>query len=129
MNTNAMIVSRAYQAFNEADIETLSALFAESASWHTPGRSPIAGVYVGRDAVFAQFGRYLEGTGGTFKAELRYVTADDDGRVIANHHNSGQRGGKPLDVDCCISVRVEGGRIVEGREHFDNLYSWDEFWD
>ena len=45
---NAAIVRRDYEAFNAADMETLTELFDESASWHTPGRSPIAGDHAGR---------------------------------------------------------------------------------
>ena len=33
-----------------------------------------------------------------------------------------------MDVDCCIAFEVEAGRIVSGREHFDDLYAWDAFW-
>ena len=73
---NAEVVRRAYQAFNDADMKTLTESFDEHASWNTPGRSPAAGNRKGRDAVFAQFGRYGGETGGTFKAELRYVAAD-----------------------------------------------------
>lgn len=128
MDSSTDIVRRGYQAFNSADLPTLTELFDERASWHTPGRSSLAGDHVGRDAAFSQFGRYLEGTGGTFKAELRHLTADDEGRVVAIHHNSGVRNGKRLDVDCCIVFRVENGRIVDGSENFQDLYAWDEFW-
>jgi ketosteroid isomerase-like protein len=127
-NGNAEVVRRAYEAFNAADMETLAALFDESGSWHTPGRSPIAGDFQGRKAAFAQFGRYGGDTQGTFRAELKTVTADGDGRVVGIHHNSGERNGKQLDVDCCIVFEVADGRIVDGREHFDDLYAWDEFW-
>jgi len=68
---NAEVVRRGYEAFNKADIATLTEIMDENTSWHTPGRSPIAGHYQGRDAVFAQFGRYGGDTGGTFKAELK----------------------------------------------------------
>ena len=128
MHQNAEIIRRAYEAFNTADINTLSELFDERASWHTPGRTSIAGDHVGRDATFAQFGRYIEETGGTFKAELRHVLADDNGGVVAIHHNSGERDGKLLDVDCCIAFKVENGRVTYGKENFYNLYAWDEFW-
>lgn len=128
MHQNAEIVRRAYAAFNAADIQTLTETFDERASWHTPGESPVAGVTDDRAETFAQFGRYLDGTGGTFKAELRYVAADDEGRVVGVHHNSGERGGKRLDTDCCITFRLKNGRIVEGREHFQNQGNWDEFW-
>jgi uncharacterized protein len=125
---SAELVRRGYAAFNAADIATLSELMDESVSWHTPGRSPIAGEYRGRDAVFGQFGRYGADTGGTFKAELKQVFTADDGRVIGLHHNSAERNGKRLDTDCCIVFEIENGRVISGREHFFDLHNWDEFW-
>ena len=62
MHENAEIVRRAYHAFNTADMKTLTELF-------DPGRS-IAGDRKGREAVFAQFGRYGQETGGTFKGRI-----------------------------------------------------------
>lgn len=125
---NADVVRRGYQAFNTADMKTLTELFDERSSWHTPGRSPAAGDRRGRDAVFGQFGRYGGETDGTFKAALQDVFASDDGRVVAIHHNSAQRKGKRLDVGCCIVFQVKDGRIVSGREHFYDLHNWDDFW-
>jgi ketosteroid isomerase-like protein len=125
---NAEIVRRGYAAFNAADVKTLSELFNESASWHTPGRSPLAGDRQGREATFAHFGRYVGETGGTFKAELQRVLTDEDGRVIGIHRNTAERDGKKLDVYCCIVFEVEDGRITDGREHFYDLHAWDEFW-
>jgi hypothetical protein len=125
---NAEVVRRGYAAFNAADMETLTELFDENASWHTPGRSPIAGSYQGRDAAFGQFGRYGGDTGGTFRAELKQVFTSDDGRVIGLHHNSAERNGKQLDTDCCIVFEVENGCITSGREYIFDLTNWDEFW-
>jgi ketosteroid isomerase-like protein len=125
---DAELVRRGYEAFNAGDMETLTELFNENAVWHTPGRSPIAGDHEGRDAAFAQFGRYGGDTGGTFKAELRYVLADDDGHAVGIHHNSAQREGKQLDVDCALVFEIRDGRVVDGREHFYDLEAWDEFW-
>jgi hypothetical protein len=56
------------------------------------------------------------------------VLRSDDGRVIGVHHNSAERNGKRLDVGCCIDFKLEDGKIVHGREHFFDLYAWDEFW-
>jgi len=125
---SAELVRRGYEAFNTADIATLTEIVDENASWHTPGRSPIAGEYQGRDAVFGQFGRYAAETGGTFKAELMEVFTADDGRVVGLHRNTGERHGKRLDTDCCIVFEVEDGHVVSGREHFFDLGNWDEFW-
>ena len=125
---NAAIVRRGYEAFNAGDMDTLTELFEENASWHTPGRSSIAGDQEGRDACFAQFGRFGSGTDGTFRAELRAVLADDDGRVVGVHHNTAERNGKRLDVDCCLLFQLEDGKVTSGREHFYDLNAWDEFW-
>ena len=125
---NAEVVRRGYEAFNTADIEALTRLFAANSSWHTPGLSSVAGDAQGRDAVFAQFGRYGGETGGTFKATLQQVFTGADGRVIGLHHNSAERNGKQLDSDCCIVFEVENGHITSGREHFFDLHNWDQFW-
>ena len=127
-HSNAALVRRGYEAFNTADIEALTELFDENASWHTPGRSPIAGDHNGREAVFAQFGRYGGETGGTFKATLQRVLTDEDGRVIGIHHNTAERNGKKLDVYCCIVFEIRDGRLLDGWECFENLYAWDDFW-
>lgn len=125
---NAAIVRRAYEAFNDADIVTLARLFDSNASWHTPGRSSIAGDRQGRDAVFTQFGRYGGETDGTFRANLLNVLESEDGRVVAVHHNSAERDGRRLDSLCCIVFELLDGRILIGREHFYDLYAWDAFW-
>lgn len=128
MTSHADLVRRGYKAFNEADMQTLLEIFDEKASWHTPGRTPIAGDRRGRDAVFAQFARYGGETQGTFKAALQDVLATEDGRVVGIHRNTGERNGKRLDVSCCIVFDVKGGKIISGREHFIDLYHWDQFW-
>jgi uncharacterized protein len=125
---NAERVRQGYAAFNTADLASLTELMDENVSWHTPGRSPIAGDYVGRDAVFGQFGRYGGETNGTFTAELKRVFVADDGTVIGLHHNSGERNGKRLATDCCLVFEFENGRVVSGREVFVDLHNWDEFW-
>jgi ketosteroid isomerase-like protein len=125
---NVEVVRRGYEAFNAGDMETLTEIFDEGASWHTPGRGPLAGDYEGRDAVFGQFGRFAGGTGGTFKAALQQLSSSEDGRVIGVHHNSAERDGKHLDVGCCLVFELKDGRVIDGREHFFDLYAWDERW-
>jgi ketosteroid isomerase-like protein len=125
---NAEIVRRGYAAFNTGDMKTLTELFHESASWHTPGRSSVAGDTKGREATFAQFGKYVGGTDGTFKATLQHVLTTDDGQVVGIHHNSAKRNGKQLDVYCCLVFEFKDGQVIDGREFFYNLHAWDEFW-
>jgi uncharacterized protein len=128
MPANASIVRRGYEALNSGDLTTLTELFVDDVSWHTPGRSPLAGNVVGREAVFARLSRYVAETGGTFRADLKRVLTDEDGRVIGIHHSVAERDGKHLDVYGGIVFELQDGRIVDGREHFYDLRAWDEFW-
>ena len=125
---NVATMRRAYEAFNTGDIDTLTELFDESAVWHLPGRSSMADDYQGRDATLAYFGQLAQETGGTFRAELRNLTADGEDSVVGIQRSTGDRGGKHLDVSDCIVFQLKDGRITDGREHFEDLYAWDEFW-
>jgi ketosteroid isomerase-like protein len=125
---NVATMRRAYEAFNTGNIPTLTQLMDERAVWHLPGRSAMADDYQGRDATLAYFGQLAQETGGTFRAELQHLAADGDTRVISIQRSTGDRQGKHLDVADCIVFELADGRIIDGREHFENLYAWDEFW-
>jgi ketosteroid isomerase-like protein len=125
---NVAIMQRAYDAFNKADMDTLIEIFDESIVWHLPGRSSMAKDYEGRDATLAYFGEIGEKTAGTFQAELQHLLADDDDRVVGIQRSTGERDGKRLDVGNAIVFELKDGRVVDGREHFHDLYAWDEFW-
>jgi len=124
----AATMPRAYHPFNTGDIDTLTELFDERAVWHLPGHSSMADDYQGRDATLAYFGQLAEKTGGTFRAELQHLAADGDTRVVGIHRSKADRGDKHLDVSDCIVFELKDGRITDGREHFEDLYAWDEFW-
>ena len=126
--TNTDVVRRGYQAFNEADIDTILRLWADDATWTTPGRSPVAGTARGKDAVLAQYGRYGGETNGTFRALLIALFEAEDGRVVGFHRNVGERNGKQLDTQCCIVFEIEDGKVKAGTEIFSDLYHWDDFW-
>ena len=125
---NVAIMQRAYDAFNAADIDTLTELFDESVAWHLPGRSSMAKDYQGRDATLTYFGQLGQETGGTFQAELEQLFAGPDGRVIGLQRSTGERDGKRLDVEDCIVFELKDGKVVDGREHFEDLNAWDDFW-
>ena len=125
---NAAAIRRGYEAFNTGDMDTLTELFDESAVWHVPGRSSLAGDHQGRDAAFAYFGRLGQETGGTFQAGLQHLFADDEDHVVGIQTNSAERDGKRLSVDACLVFQLKDGRVTEAWEHHRDLYAWDEFW-
>ena len=126
--TNAEVVRRGYQAFNEADVDTINRLWKDDVTWTTPGESTVAGTARGKAAVLAQYGRYAGETNGTFEAQLHELFEAQDGRVIGLHRNIGERDGKQLDTMCCIVVELEDGQIKSGTEYFFDLHNWDQFW-
>ncbi len=126
--TNADVVRRGYQAFNEADIATILRLWHDDATWTTPGESTVAGTARGKEAVLAQYGRYGGETNGTFQAQLQNVFESEDGRVVGLHRNVGERNGKQLDTMCCIVFEIEDGLVKSGVEYFFDLHNWDQFW-
>ena len=125
---NVAVMQRAYDAFNTGDMNTLVEVFDEGAVWHLPGRSSMADDYKGRDATLEYFGQLAQKTGGTFRAELTRLTADGDDRVVGIQRSTADRDGKHLDVSDCIVFQLKDGRVTDGREHFEDLYGWDEFW-
>jgi ketosteroid isomerase-like protein len=125
---NVAIMQRAYDAFNSGDMDTLIEIFDESIVWHLPGTSSMAKDYQGRDATLAYFGQIGQETGGTFRAELQRLLSDADNHVVGIQRSTGERDGKRLDVGNCIVFELKDGRVIDGREHFHDLYAWDEFW-
>jgi hypothetical protein len=65
---NEELARRGYEAFNNADVETLREVFADTTIFHEPGRSPISGDYEGLDQVLGFFGTLIELSGGAFRA-------------------------------------------------------------
>jgi hypothetical protein len=49
-------------------------------------------------------------------------------RVVGIQRSTADRAGKHLDVADCIVFELKDGRVTDGREHFEDLYAWDEFW-
>jgi ketosteroid isomerase-like protein len=73
---NAEIIRRGYAAFNAADMKTLTTLFDEHATWHTPGQNPIAGDHKGTRVGLRPIQPVWEPDGRDFQGE---VTASAQG--------------------------------------------------
>src|SRR5690349_1295897 len=97
MTTNTDAVTRLYDAIGRQDVQELTRLISPDVTMLMPGRSPLAGRYDGRDALFGFFGKLGEASGGTYRAELRELYASDD-QVVAVHHGTGTRGDRTLDA-------------------------------
>src|SRR5713226_7362004 len=79
---NEELMRRGYEAFLGGDLGALNDLFADDIVWHVPGRNQMAGDFAGKDAVFGQFAKLMELTGGTFKLEIHDILANDTHAVV-----------------------------------------------
>jgi uncharacterized protein len=79
---NAALIRAGYGAFAAGDMAKVGELFSPDIVWHAPGSNPLSGDRVGAEAVFANFGKLLELTAGTFGQEIHDVVANDDHVVV-----------------------------------------------
>ena len=124
---NEDLVRRGYEAFNTADVATLQQLFADTTIWHEPGHSPISGDYQGLDQVLGFFGTVGERSGGTFRASLHDVVANDD-HVVGLHSSDGERDGREARSQTVLVFHIRDGRIAETWSHHYDQHEFDEFW-
>lgn len=109
---NAAVVRAAYAAFGRGDLAALDGLIAPDVRWHVPGRGPLAGDYVGREAVYDLFGRLAALTGSSLRQELHTVLADDD-HGVALVEERAERDGRVVVVRVAQVLHLREGRITE----------------
>jgi ketosteroid isomerase-like protein len=126
MGANADLARRGRDAFRRQDMATMSEMIADDTVWHVAGRSPIAGTYKGRDAVFGLFAKLGELTNGTFSLEERDFTDSDEHSVVLSRATA-QRGDRTLDANFIEVVRWRNGQAVEEWAVFEDQYAADEF--
>ncbi len=124
---NAALLRKGHEAFSRGDRETLTEIIAEDTLWHIAGKSPIAGEYRGREAVFGFFDKIAELTGGTFKIEDHDFLGSDE-HAVALFKMTATREGKTLKANFCEVVHWREGQIVEDWGCAYDQYAFDDFW-
>ena len=124
---NIAIVRGGYEAFAKGDIETLKALFAPNATWHSVETGILPGNYRGAQAILEFFGRLAHETNGTVRAELQTTAASGD-HVFALHRNMGKRKGKTEDTKAVLVFKLDKGLVTEVAEFRFDHPAEAEFW-
>jgi len=123
---NEEIVRSGFDAFAEGDVDTLRQLFDQDAVWHVPGRSPLSGDHRGLDAILGFLARTMELTGGTFRAEVHDVVANDE-HAVALYVTRGEREGRTLESRDVLVSHIRNGKLAEAWLLSADLYAVDEF--
>ncbi|MFE4226357.1 nuclear transport factor 2 family protein [Arthrobacter sp. NPDC056886] len=124
---NVELVRRGYTAFNAGDMATLSDLFAEDAVWYAAGSGVLSGTKQGRDAIMSYFGELGARSQGSFQANLQDVVGGEK-YTVGIQQTQAQGNGKTIDLATVITFVVRDGKIVEGREFFEDTAKADDFW-
>ena len=114
-----------YDAFARGDVETVMGLFTDDIEYHVSGRSPMSGVYSGKDEVLGLFGKLMERSGGTFQVEVLDILANDQHGVVLTFER-GQRDGKTLENRAVHVWDIRDGKCAQFRGYNEEV--WDEFW-
>jgi uncharacterized protein len=123
---NEEIVRSGFDAFAKGDVDTLRQLFDQDAVWHVPGRSPLSGDHRGMDAILGFLARTMELTGGTFRAEVHDVVANDE-HAVALYVTRGEREGRTLESRDVLVSHIRNGKLAEAWLLSADLYAVDEF--
>jgi ketosteroid isomerase-like protein len=123
---NEEIVRSGFDAFAKGDVDTLRQLFDQDAIWHVPGRSPISGDHRGLDAILGFLARTMELTGGTFRADVHDVVANDE-HAVALYVTRGEREGRTLESRDVLVSHIRNGKLAEAWLLSADLYTVDEF--
>lgn len=124
---NVELVRRGYTAFNAGDMATLSDMFAEDAVWYAAGSGVLSGTKQGRDAIMSYFGELGARSQGSFQANLEDVVGGEK-YIVGIQQTQAQGNGKTIDLATVITFVVRDGKIVEGREFFEDTAKADDFW-
>jgi ketosteroid isomerase-like protein len=123
---NEELVRSAFDAFAEGDTDTLRELMDQDVVWHVPGRNQLSGDHRGVDAILGFLARTMELTGGTFRAELHDVVANDE-HAVALYVSRGEREGRTLETRDVLVIHIRNGKLAETWLSPGDQYAYDEF--
>ena len=125
---NEDLVREGYAAFERGDLDALQRkFFAEDVRYHVPGRSTLGGNYEGVAQVLGWLGRQFELSGGTIRAEVHDVVANDE-HAVSLITVRGERAGKQIQDNSVQVFHIHDGKVSEVWSHPADLYAMDEFW-
>lgn len=125
---NVDLIQRGFDYFNAADMAGLAELLDENVSQHMAGANQVfSGDHHGRDNVFAMYGRLGETSGGTFRAELEHVWANDD-TAVAVYRAIAERDGKRLDMRNALLFSISNGKVTKLVDIPEDADAQDAFW-
>lgn len=122
MTTNSEIIQGVYASFAQGDVPAVLAAMADDIQWVEADGFPLAGTYVGPQAVLEGVFMRLSEIGDEWAAVPEQIVADG-GTVVAlgNYSWKQKSSGKPAVVKMVHVWTLEGGKATAFQQHTDTL--------
>jgi len=126
-DTNRQVLQGLYDALGAGDFGGVLGFLSDDVIGHVPGNSPVAGDYMGKEAVAGYVGQLAERSGGTIRFQPRTVLVAGD-RGVGLLRDLAEREGKTLAMDNVHVWRMGDGTLDEIWIYPGDQYAWDDFW-
>ena len=120
------VVVRYVTAVADGDVDTITASFADDATWTYPGDVPLTGTWTGRDTIINDF---LGGAAGSLfdpaeppRIELTNVIAEGDQVSPSGPRAAWRRPASAMTTSASVSSPVLDGKIASVREYTDTQH-------
>ena len=109
MHPDAQVVMQGFAAFAAGDMAGLKGMFADDATWTSPGNNKFSGTYAGPDAII----RLMQDVqaDATIDNQPHDILASDD-HVVVLVNATMTRGDESLGVQNVFVFHVDGGKVT-----------------
>ncbi len=122
MATNSEIIEGAYASFAEGDVPAALGVMADDIQWAEADGFPLAGTYVGPQAVLEGVFMRLGEIGDEFAVVPEQFVAEGDTVVaLGNYTWKHTSSGEPAVVKMVHVWTMDGGKAVAFQQHVDTL--------
>ena len=122
MATNREIVEGAYASFAQGDVPAALGAMADDIQWTEADGFPLAGTYVGPQAVLEGVFMRLGEIGDEFAAVPDQFVADGDTVVALGHYTwKHKNSAEPASVKMVHVWTIKGGKAVAFQQHVDTV--------
>lgn len=124
---NEELLRKGYGDFGRGDVDAHLAICSPEFAFNVPGKSRMAGRYVGRAEFLGLVGKVMEACAGSFEEEVHDVLANDAHGVVLAVHRFTREGVRRV-FNTAHLYHIEAGRLVECWELPESQAQFDEAW-
>ncbi len=122
MGTNKEIVAAMYASFATGDVPTVMGIMADGIEWTEADGFPLAGTYVGPQAVLEGVFMRLGEIGDGFAAIPDQFVADGDTvAVLGRYQWKTSVSGEPAEVKMVHVLKLADGKVTHFQQHVDTV--------